>query len=790
VGDGTSAGTESLALSILELLLRLARGVAKHAEDILALLLLSFAVVTLLGILGWIGSAPITALVAAFRVWFGWGAPLVPLAAAGIGTALLADNFGRLAGRAVKVNWWRVIGGELAMFALLGWLHWLAGGSLARAASGAGGGIVGWALLEIVSDVVSDSAAGWVFGLIAAGLGMFASGLRFARKAGLGEPTLPARFRTSLKSLLSSLHFHLSGVSRAEAAPSDVLSPAVAASPPATSGDARPLVERRKERIKYTKRFAVEAARDESPARPKKRPARLPSLDLLDSGEALKPSERDINQAAAVIEKTLNEFGLPVKVIDFKTGPAVTQFAVEPGYVERAGPDGEVKQYKVRVSQVSALANDLALALSAPTIRIEAPVPGHSYLGIEVPNRKTFLVGLRAIMESTAFHKINSPLAIALGRDVSGAPVAADLAAMPHLLIAGTTGSGKSICITAITTCLVANNTPDDLRLILIDPKMVELVRFNGLPHLYGRVEVELDRILGVLRWCTREMDRRYKMFESVAARNLEAYNQQIKRKKDAERLPRLAIIVDELADLMMMAPDETERTLIRLAQMARATGLHLIVATQRPSTDIVTGLIKANFPARISFAVASSIDSRVILDTPGAEALLGRGDMLFLSPEAGAPVRLQGGYVSDREVENLVKYWQDEAAETMEEEGGAGQHRGTTPAGKGGAADNEAASPGAAPWEAMLAREAVVEDKDRQIEQAIAVVKQYGTASASLLQRKLRIGYPRAARLMDELYEMGIIGRPQQGGKTREVLIEDDDDPIGRRAKIIGDDG
>ncbi|MBI3359782.1 MAG: DNA translocase FtsK, partial [Chloroflexi bacterium] len=482
-----------------------------------------------------------------------------------------------------------------------------------------------------------------------------------------------------------------------------------------------------------------------------------------------------------------------VKVIDYKTGPSVTQYAVEPGFVERPGPDGEIKQYKVRVSQISALANDLALALSAPTIRIEAPVPGHSYVGIEVPNRRTFLVGLRPLMESAAFQKINSPLAIALGRDVSGSPIAADLAAMPHLLIAGTTGSGKSVCITAAATCLVANNTPEDLRLIMIDPKMVELVRFNGLPHLYGHVEVELDRILGVLRWCTREMDRRYKLFESVAARNLEAYNQQIKRKKDAERLPRIVILVDELADLMILAPDETERTLIRLAQMARATGMHLIVATQRPSTDIVTGLIKANFPARISFAVASSIDSRVILDTPGAESLLGRGDMLFLSPEAGTPVRLQGCFVTDREVENVVEYWREETAEEEEEvvkesSGERGDAREPSKRDETRSPrDDVQTKPGAAPWDTMLAREAVVEDKDNQIEQAIAIVKQYGTASASLLQRKLRIGYPRAARLMDELYEMGIVGRPQQGGKTREVLIEEDDDPIGKRARIIG---
>jgi S-DNA-T family DNA segregation ATPase FtsK/SpoIIIE len=386
------------------------------------------------------------------------------------------------------------------------------------------------------------------------------------------------------------------------------------------------------------------------------------------------------------------------------------------------------------------------------------------------------------VLESDAFQKFASPLAIALGRDVSGAPVAADLGKMPHLLIAGTTGSGKSVCIAALVTSLIVNNTPDDLRLVLIDPKMVELVRFNGLPHLYGKVETDLDRITGVLRWVTREMDRRYKLFEAFGARNLDNYNTKTARKADAERLPRLVVMIDELADLMMRAPDETERTLVRLAQMARATGIHLVVATQRPSTDIVTGLIKANFPARISFAVTSLIDSRVILDTPGAESLLGRGDMLFLNPEAGSPVRLQGCFVGDREIDRVVGFWREQAADAAQDMDVEAElpsaERGTAPASVAAQAPAEAA-----PWEAMLAREAVVEDKDQQIEQAIAIVKKYGNASASLLQRKMRIGYPRAARLMDELREMGIIGREQTGGKTREVFVRGDDDPIGERA-------
>ncbi|MEN6410306.1 MAG: DNA translocase FtsK, partial [Anaerolineaceae bacterium] len=444
-------------------------------------------------------------------------------------------------------------------------------------------------------------------------------------------------------------------------------------------------------------------------------------------------------------------FGVPARVVGFRIGPTVTQFAVEPGFIEKPGADGEMMHQKVRVSQISALQRDLALALSAERLRIEAPVPGRSYVGIEVPNIRSTLVRLRPILETEAFQKIQSPLAIALGRDVSGQPVAADLARMPHLLIAGTTGSGKSVCIAALVTCLVANNTPDDLRLAMIDPKMVELVRFNGLPHLLGKVETDLDRILGVLKWALVEMDHRYRLLEQAKARDLDNYNRKMERRKQPT-LPRIVVLIDELADLMMSAPDQTEHSLVRLAQMARAVGIHLVVATQRPSTDVVTGLIKANFPARISFTVASSVDSRVILDTTGAETLLGRGDMLFLNPEVGNPQRAQGVMVADPEIEHVIEFWQ----KMMPPEPG-------TPA---------------APWEQLLNESD--DGSDELIQKAIAVVRGSQRASASLLQRRLRIGYPRAARLIDELEELGVVGPSQGGGRDRDVLIapeEDDED-------------
>jgi S-DNA-T family DNA segregation ATPase FtsK/SpoIIIE len=505
----------------------------------------------------------------------------------------------------------------------------------------------------------------------------------------------------------------------------------------------------------FRKDFKLPATPPAAPAARAERDPRLPGLDLLSRGETGQITAREVNQTAGLIEKTLAEFGLPARVVDFRTGPAVTQYALEPGTIEQVGTDGEVRRNKVRVSQISALANDLALALSAAALRIEAPVPGKAFVGIEVPNRQAALVRLRPILESAAFQRVGSPLAIALGKDVAGAPVVADLAAMPHLLIAGTTGSGKSVCIAALATCLAMNNPPEALRLVMIDPKRVELLRFNGLPHLYGKVETELDRIVGILRWCVREMDLRYRLLQEAGARDIRAYNRAAARRRGGIPMPRMAVLIDELADLMMMAPDQTEKSLVRLAQMARATGIHLVVATQRPSTDILTGLIKANFPARIAFAVASGVDSRVVLDGPGAETLLGRGDMLFLAPEAAAPVRLQGVMVDDQEIGRVVDAWK-EAAGPREP----------------------------APWEEFLTRQEALEDRDEILEQAIELVSRVGEASASMLQRRLRIGYPRAARLLDELEQLGVVGKPQAGGRTREVLIEEGQDPLDPQAE------
>ncbi len=499
----------------------------------------------------------------------------------------------------------------------------------------------------------------------------------------------------------------------------------------------------------------VPAASDENeepvqpalPGMPLLRSNALPPLTLLLSDQNARPDESVIKETAMKIEHRLEEFGVPAKVTGYRVGPTVTQFAVEPGYVEKPGPDGEIIRQKVRVSQISGLSRDLALALSAERLRIEAPVPGRSYVGIEVPNQKNAIVRLRSIMESDAFTRLTSPLAVALGKDVSGQPLVADLSRMPHLLIAGTTGSGKSICIAALATCLVANNTPEDLRLAMLDPKMVELVRFNGLPHMLGKVETELERMLGVLRWALAEMDHRYKLLENQHARDINTYNRKME-KKNQPRLPRIVIFVDELADLMMTAPDQTEHSIIRLAQMARAVGIHLVVATQRPSTDVVTGLIKANFPARLAFSVASSIDSRVILDVNGAETLLGKGDMLFLNPETGSPLRAQGAMVADDEIDRVQAWWQQkpEYDPSLPQE--------------------------PAPWEGMVTNPDEEGGDQQLVDQAAKIVRQTQRASTSLLQRRLRVGYPRAARLMDELEDLGVVGPSQGGGREREVLL------------------
>jgi len=698
-----------------------------YSWDIGGILLLALSIMTLIATLfpGLVAGSALLRWAYLLRLGVGWGSIFVIASGFVLGIWMLKQQIGE----PFSVIWVRIFALEGAVFALISLFTVLGGHSLNRARIGLDGGLVGWGLVEAFSSVIGLFWTG-----VLAFLGAFLGGI-----IGLGWTN---RFKQQLQSMQSE---SFSGEV-------DQLELDIPAELPDQEPD-KPGTKKRKRSVppEFRKQFKVDA-RPEGVVDAPPREQGLPSLDLLITGKAFKPNQRHINTSAGLIEKTLAEFGIPSQVVGFQVGPTVTQFAVKPGYLN--GPDEETddERKKVRVSRITSLKKDLALALSAKQLRIEAPVPGRSYVGIEVPNEKSYLVRLRSVMESDAFYKVDSPLAIALGSDVSGEPVVADLASMPHLLIAGTTGSGKSVCITSITTCLVMNNSPEQLKLVMIDPKMVELVRFNGLPHLYGKVETNLERILGVLQWVVAEMDRRYQVLDETRSRNIDTYNRKVSRRKGGEILPRIVVMIDELADLMMMAPAQTEFSLVRLAQMARATGIHLVVATQRPSTDVVTGLIKANFPARMSFAVASSVDSRVVLDMNGAESLLGNGDMLFLSPEANSPIRAQGCMVTSEELDRVIKAWSD-------------------------LSDLEPEELDLAPWEKVINESAELDEYDDLIKDAFRIVRDSQRASTSLIQRKLRIGYPRAARLMDELSTLGYVGPSKGSGIEREVFISSDEE-------------
>jgi len=706
-------------------------GLGDYASEVAGVLLLALALITILGLIGLTGGAWLDPWTAIWRRWLGWGSVLVVIGFGLTGWSLLQR---RRLGASFAPG--RLIAIEAAAFTALGLLSLVTGHLLERADAGGAGGLIGWGLAESLRLLFDSILPNWLALFLAALLLIvlcaFASLIAFSQlawvRSWLGLPDRQAR------------------------ALAPATDPVLSVSPVEEKVDDETPSASRASRANLPAEFRKDFRVQKKPVKPVKalpRSADLPALDLLGQEQNTRPDEKHINQMAGLLEKTLAEFGIPGRVIGFQVGPTVTQFALEPGYIQKPGEENGEAGQKVRVSQISALQRDLALALSAQRLRIQAPVPGRSYVGIEVPNSRTTVVRLRPILESQAFHRLASPLSIALGRDVSGEPIAADLSKMPHLLVAGTTGSGKSVLISAIAICLVMNNSPAELRLIMLDPKMVELVRFNGLPHLLGKVETELERVTAVLRWVVAEMQRRYKLLEAERVRDLESYNRKVERRTDGERLPRIVVLIDELADLMMNTAVNTESTLVRLAQMARATGIHLVVATQRPSTDVVTGLIKANFPARISFAVASSIDSRVILDTAGAESLLGRGDMLYLAPEAAAPLRSQGVMISDQEIEQVIDYWQQ-------------------------AWPPDASEP--VPWDTLIQKDEMILDRDELVERAIDEIRRTGKSSASHLQRALRIGYPRAARLVDELEEMGVLGPVQSGGKDREVLMNLDD--------------
>ncbi|HEY5477171.1 MAG TPA: DNA translocase FtsK [Tepidiformaceae bacterium] len=498
----------------------------------------------------------------------------------------------------------------------------------------------------------------------------------------------------------------------------------------------------------------------------------LPAMELLHAPQVSTNRKYDNAARAQLIVDTLASFGVDATVVEINEGPTVTQFGVEPGWEVRyrdialkdetgktlLGPDGrprtehvEVGRTRVRVNKITALQNDLALALAAPSLRIEAPVPGRAIVGLEVPNDSATVVTLRHVMETKEFADLakKSKLAVALGKGVSGVPVVADLAKMPHLLIAGATGSGKSVCMNAIIGGIMMNATPEEVRFIMIDPKRVELTPYSHIPFMaFSEVIVDMDKVVGTLQAVVSEMEARYKKFAAVAVRNIEAYN---RHPRILKKVPYWVVIVDELADLMMAAPFEVEKLLCRLAQLARATGIHLVVATQRPSVDVVTGLIKANFPTRIAFAVTSMTDSRTILDMGGAEKLLGRGDMLYMPTDVAKPIRIQGVYVSDPEIERLVAFWTDERFSEIAPE----------------KADNLLE-------EALIAQngngDIDVDPGDPLYEKAKQLTGEHQRISPSLFQRRLKVGYVKAQRIVEMLEAEGLVG-PREDGESRRVL-------------------
>ncbi|MBP7693869.1 MAG: DNA translocase FtsK [Anaerolineales bacterium] len=746
----------------------------------------------------------------------------LPVALILIGGWIVLRKFGD---QLPKVEFERLAGVVLIYLAFLTSLHFAAAPSDQEiylvAERGAGGGYVGAVILATLFAAVGQLgtavvlAAWWLMAVVLT--------------LGVSVPEMMLWAANRLRQL------------RARAAPADEAAPPFNRPPPArepAEPPAAPTPRASAPSLKPAGAKGASAARSETapppafpPAPPAAGPAfeqpfviggeqvwELPSLaDLLESGSETTADDEYDRKRVQIIESTLVSFGAPVRVVEINRGPTITQFGVEPDFVETRGG----KKTKVKVGKITALADDLALALSARSIRIEAPVPGKGYVGIEVPNEQSALVALRDVIETERYQKLKGSLRLALGQDVSGGPIVADLAAMPHLLIAGTTGSGKSVCVNGIIACLLLQNTPDDLKLLMVDPKRVELTGYNGIPHLSMPVVVDLERVVASLQWVTREMDERYRRFAKQGVRNIADYNTRAATSNE-KKLPYLVVIIDELADLMMLAPDETERIITRLAQLARATGIHLIIATQRPSVDVVTGLIKANFPARIAFAVASGVDSRVILDQPGAERLLGRGDMLFQSPDAPGPIRSQGAFVSDTELQRITRYWKgargfDPAAETahltsdptmaapppatpkpVDTSHIVAVGAGLPPAPRPAAAPSTPPAPAGAPssprteqpplWDpAQFGPQfgdplAKTEGEDELLEEAIKAVREMKKASISLLQRRLRIGYTRAARLIDVLEEKGVIGPAKAGAQQREVIgAETEVDPTRR---------
>lgn len=688
----------------------------------------------------------------------GWGTFVLPIALIALGLWLVFRHVERLPALSIE----RVLGVLLLFINIETWLHLLAGGGWQLVALKQGGGILGAMFERLLVEGTGKAGAmviliAWLVIALAMTLDLSVldlfSGLRpLFTRLGL---TRRKAVQVVGQARQAELFSESGQSSNAEGAPLGFK--------PFTPG-AHPFQSRKPPLAAQGKLLSAsqspgesaveedQVAADEAPILAAPQPWQLPQIEsILDPAVLAAVQTSQDTERAHKIEETLASFGVPAHVVEIHRGPTVTQFGVEPDFVELRGGG----RTRVRVAKIVALVDDLALALAAQRIRIQAPVPGRNYVGIEVPNSQISKVALREVMESEGYTQNESHLRIALGKDVAGKPITADLTALPHLLIAGTTGSGKSVCVNSILSSFLLTNSPYDLRLVLVDPKRVELTGYNGIPHLLAPVVVDAERVVGALQWMLREMDNRYHRFSRAGVRNIAEFNARF----PDQHLPYLVVVIDELADLMMLAPDETEKSITRLAQLSRATGIHLILATQRPSVDVVTGLIKANFPARIAFAVASGVDSRVILDQPGAERLLGRGDMLYQAPDASAPVRLQGVYVGDSEIQRLVEYWRMEAVRV-------GTHQ---PLATGAAVDS-------LPIGTPLKQGSFWEDEDGKpadplYKEAVELVRKEDRASITMLQRRMRIGYTRAARLIDAMEDNKIIAPAEATTQVRAVL-------------------
>ncbi len=754
---------------------------ARFVREVMAFVLLLLAIISVIALFAPDAGAIVKPWHDILSSSLGWGIAFAAPLLAGFAVMLWMKTM-------PAERWMAATGAAVFAMALLGMFHLAVGGGFDAIASGQGGGAIGFAVSALLLGAVG-SAGAWIVLVLLAVVGLLlyfnmtigdliaaylagrderremeadearrAAGRRPRTAEGRGRPE-PVEEDAARPGLIDRMRDRLAGSHEVEDEPPVILRrerPApsgggsarpptpIAAIPVAVGGEPSShavIAELEHTEEEHLAEAAVSEGIDAA-LEPVERTWDLPSISLLADAPESSAAQMDLTAKGQRIRETLAHFGIGVKVARIQEGPVVTQYAldVDPG---------------IKLSRIEGLSDNLALALAARSIRIEAPIPGEPYVGVEIPNSAFDLVTLKEVLASRNHAEASkkSKLAFALGQDVAGQPFSADLAKMPHLLIAGATGSGKSVCVNAIIDSFLMNSTPAEVKLILVDPKRVELAQYKGIPHLLCEVIVEPDKAVNALKWTVGTMEGRYAEFAARGVRNIAGYNEALRAGEP--RMPYIVIVIDELADLMMVSAYEVEATITRIAQLARATGIHLIVATQRPSVQVITGLIKANIPSRIAFAMTSGIDSRTILDTTGAEDLLGRGDMLYQPIDAPRAVRLQGVLVTDAEIESVARHWRAQGGPQYRPEITAPRRDGKPGGRPGEDGDDD-------------------DDADALLSQAVDIVRRSDKASASLLQRRLRIGYARAARILDQMEDRGIVGAAD-GSRFREVLVTPD---------------